>query len=143
MVFCTSVLKKAPKVYFRFMEVIVQVLGTHGFAFAHKFADGMLRKLDAGLFSSPVALMRAGEHNMVIDTIQRQQAAAAPDTSGSQKRFTKFGDVTVPIGGPCAGVIIDPATKLPRLCTRFHATRRRRDAPRASSRATPAREHSR
>ena len=68
-VFCTSVLKKAPKVYFRFMEVIVQVSGTHGFAFAHKFADCMLRKLDEGLFSSPIAFMRAGEHNMIIDRI--------------------------------------------------------------------------
>jgi hypothetical protein len=129
-IFYTSVMKKAPKVYFRFMEVIVQVTGSHGHSFAHKLADGMLRKLDAGLFDNPAALMKAGEHNMIIDTIQRQQAsiAAALGTTGmpGAKRFTAFGDVTIGFGEPGAAIITDPATKTPRPCMHFHATPQRK-----------------
>ena len=124
-IFYTSVMKKAPKVYFRFMEVLVQVTGSLGYRFAHKLADVMLRKLDAGLFDSPSALMRAGEHNMIIDTIQREQAsvAAALGATGGPgaKRFPAFGDVKIGYGGPGAAIITDPVSGIPKKCIHFHS----------------------
>ena len=119
-VFCTSVMKKAPKVYFRFMEVIVQITNSHGHVFAHKLADAMLRKLDVGHYDSPISLMKAGEHNMIIDSLLRMQNTAAAAAGGP--RFSAFGDVTVPIGGPGAGITTDPASGLQQQCLQFHAS---------------------
>ena len=127
-VFWKNGLKKAPCVYFRFVKTITQVTGTHGFTIAHKFTDALLRKLDEGYYSSPVALFKAGEHIAVLDIIQRQQATVDADPGASSRsgltgaRYQFYGPVTTPMGGPGAGAIPDYITKLPRLRTRFHAS---------------------
>ena len=130
-------MKKAPQVYQRFVKMIVQVVGTHGFTFAHKFTDALLRKLDESFFTNPVSLMRAGEHNVILDMIQRQQAATATIDPRVAPRQT-YGPVTTPLNGPGAGLIFDHGTKRPRRCAYATTRRRSRTARRASCRATRA-----
>ena len=120
--FWTGVMKKAPQVYQRFMKMIVQVVGSHGFTFSHKFTDALLRKLDEGFFTNPVSLMLAGEHNVILDSIVRVQTAKSAifDTRVAPRQ--NYGQVTTPINGPGAALIFDHMTKAPKLCTRFHAS---------------------
>ena len=62
---------------------------------------------------------------MIIDTIQRQQAAvaAALGTTGmpGANRFAAFENVTTGYGGLGAAIITDPVTKSPLRCMHFHA----------------------
>ena len=58
--------------------------------------------------------LRAGK-----ELVKGREVAKEPARS---QRFTDFGDVTVLIGGPGAVIIMERATKLPRLYSRFHAT---------------------
>ena len=45
----------------------------------------------------------------------------AAQEQAKPRRFTNYGDVKIPFGGPGAGIILEQGTNLPRLCTRFHA----------------------
>ena len=68
------------------------------------------------------ALMRAGEHNVILDVIQHQQAAMATIFDPRVAPRQTYSMVTFPLNGPGAGLIFDQVTKAPRLCTRYHAT---------------------
>jgi hypothetical protein len=116
--FYTGVLKKAPKLYFRFVKMIVQVVDVHGFAIGHQLVDAVLRKLDEGFYTHPGALMQAGEHNTLLDMIVRA-AASLP----KQRGFGVFGVVTTPMGGPGAALAKDGAG-VPMRCKAFFATPR-------------------
>jgi hypothetical protein len=114
------------------MKMIVQASGTHGFGIAHKYVDALLRKMDEGFFTNPVTLMRAGEHNVILDVILRQQAATLGDPAvlrgaarpaGGTSRMV-YGVVTTPVGGPGAGLVWDQLTKAPKRCLRYDATPR-------------------
>ena len=41
------------------------------------------------------------------------------------KRVSSFGEVTIPIGGPGAAIVTDPATGIPRACMHFHGRRKK------------------
>ena len=58
---------------------------------------------------------------MIIDLLQRLQTAAAAAAASTNRRFSAFGDVAIPIGGPGAGIITDATTQDPRRSMHFHS----------------------
>jgi len=119
--------KQSPQVYFRLTKEIARVITSHGYKAAHEHLDGILRKLDEGVFPNVVMLFRSGEHNRILqdqDAARGKPEVKARDSKDKEKdprQRVKFGEVTKPLGGPGAGIINDYKTQAPKLCTRFHA----------------------
>jgi hypothetical protein len=123
-----SMVKEAPQVYFLIMKEITRVTLTHGFKFAHKYVDALLRKLDEKVFSNPVALMKSGEHNRVLADLEKSSyhfdpnppsapplpPKGPPGLQGGRVRMV-FGAVTTPIGGQGGNLFVNK-------CNRFHAS---------------------
>jgi len=118
---------ESPQVYFRLTKEVARVTISHGYRFAHEHLDAILKKLDEGVFPNVVVLFRSGEHNRILQDLDavRGTPALKPKEKAKEKDTRTriiFGTVTTPLGGPGAGVITDFKTRLPKLCTRFHAT---------------------
>ena len=127
-VFCDALISLknlAPSVWREFKRRVVQTESTDGFIFAQEFVDATLRKLDEKAYTDIHALMRAGEHNRILDEI-KHNVKPSFDPKGRKpwdkdpRPRIQFGKVDVPVGGKGAGIINDFATKQPKMCNRFH-----------------------
>ena len=123
-----QVMGEAHCVYFRLVRDVTRVCNFYGFKLAHEYIDAILRRLDEGQYTCPDDLMRHGDHNRILSDLQSLMPPLPKEkdikiTKDPRARIT-FGPVTVPLGGPGAGVINDFVTKKPKLCNRYHATPR-------------------
>ena len=72
-VFCDTIISlknQAPFVWREFKRRVMLCESTEGFIFAQEFVDAILRKLDEKVYTDILALMRAGEHNRILDEIK-------------------------------------------------------------------------
>ena len=133
-VFCeaiTQIKNLAPVAWREFIRRVMLCEVSEGFIFAQEFVDCCLRRLDEQTYPSIVDLMRAGEHNRILDELRHtvkptfvpKDDKPKPGTTDPRERI-KFGPVTVPVGGEGAGIINDFATKKPKMCNRFHGNPR-------------------
>ena len=127
----TQLTGEAPLVYFRLTKEVTRVAATRGAREAHEFLDAVLRKIDEGVFGNVVDLFKCGEQNRILsdlstvwDTIPGDKAKDKAKDKIDPRARIKFGPVTVPLGGPGAGIITDYTTNEPKLCNRYHATPR-------------------
>ena len=92
---------------------------------AHEYLDAIFRRLDEGHYLCPDDLMRHGDHNRILMDLQALthpvKEKTAPVAAKDPRTRITFGPVTIPLGGPGAGVISDFHTKQPKLCNRYHA----------------------
>ena len=112
-------------VYYRLVKDVTRVCNCYGFKLAHEYLDAILRRLDEGQYFSPDDLMRHGDHNRILMDLQAivlpVKTPVVAVTRPDPRPRISFGPVTIPLGGPGAGVINDFHTKQPKLCNRYHA----------------------
>jgi hypothetical protein len=128
MIFVTSICqikREAPFVYFALTKEMKRACLFKGHVAGQAYMDAFLRALDQGVFSNPVALVAAGEHNRIFEeTIGHLTKVPTEDRTKDPldpRKKIKFGPVTTPIGGAGAGIITNWTTGQKMKCTRFHA----------------------
>ena len=130
MIFVTTscqISNEAPFVYFSLQKEMKRACLIKGHVAAQAYLDAFLRTMDSGVFTNPLAIIAAGEHNRIYDEVMTLFSAKIPDKDRTKdpldprKRIT-FGKVTTPLGGKGAGVISNWTTGDKMKCNRFHST---------------------
>ena len=130
MIFVTTscqISNEAPFVYFSLQKEMKRACLIKGHVAAQAYLDAFLRTMDSGVFTNPLAIIAAGEHNRIYDEVMTMFSAKVPDKDRTKdpldprKRIT-FGKVTTPLGGKGAGVISNWTTGDKMKCNRFHST---------------------
>ena len=116
----TILLKLAPKVWTEFESRVYHTEAAMGHLLTQQFIGEVLRKLDQGAYPNIVALMRAGEHNRIIDDLRPPlKAIKEPNVTGKNNR-TRLTPGPVTKQGEFASCITDKDGK-PLACHNFKA----------------------
>ena len=127
----TCLTKEAPFVYYSLQKEMKRACLGKGHVAAQAYMDAFLRTMDMGIFTNPLSIIAAGEHNRLYDEVMagfpakqkelRDKGELSKDPLDPRRRIT-FGKVTTPMGGKGAGVINDWTTGNKTKCNRFHST---------------------
>ena len=116
----TILLKLAPKVWTNFETKVYQAEAAMGHLLTQQFVGEVLRKLDQGAYPNIVDLMKAGEHNRIIDDLRPPLKAIREPTLTGRGNRTRLTPGPVTKQGEFASIIKDKDGK-PLNCHQFKA----------------------